>query len=140
MHFETGVVGTSAWVGRQAAKLNIQSEFKRFKTKENVKKVMANSATRPPFPGPRKQAKSTSILLAKMAQINTNFAKFSKISKMQVCTLHRCVFNTNVHICEHTLCRLCTYMYMHIYVYMHAYVYGCKCASMILLDMLRCCY
>jgi len=49
------------------------------------------------------------------------------------------VFNTNVHICEHTRCRLCTYVYMHIYVYMHACVYGCVCASMILLDPLRCC-
>ena len=58
-----------------------------------------------------------------------------------VFTLHRCVFYTNVHICEHTRCRLCTYVYMHIYVYMHAYVYGCVCASMILLDTLRrCCY
>jgi len=55
----------------------------------------------------------------------------------QVCTLHRCFFHTNVHICEHTRCRLCTYVYMHIYVYMHAYVYGCVCASMILLDTHR---
>ena len=23
-------------------------------------------------------------------------------------------FNTNVHICEHTRCRLCTYVYMYI--------------------------
>jgi len=57
----------------------------------------------------------------------------------QVCTLHRRVFYTNVHICEHTRCRMCTYVYMQIYVYMHEYVYGCVCASMILLDMLRRC-
>jgi len=49
-------------------------------------------------------------------------------------------FYTNVHICEHTRCRLCTYVYIYIYVYMHAYVYGCMCASMILLDTLRRCY
>ena len=55
----------------------------------------------------------------------------------QVCTLHRRIFYTNVHICEHTRCRLCAYVYMHIYVCMHAYVYGCVCASMILLDTLR---
>jgi len=55
----------------------------------------------------------------------------------QVCTVHSCVFYTNVHICEHTRCRLCTYMYMYICVYMHACVYGCVCASMILLDTLR---
>jgi len=42
---------------------------------------MANSATKSSFPGSRKQAKSTSILLAKMAQLNTNFGKFHKISK-----------------------------------------------------------
>jgi len=30
-------------------------------------------------------------------------------------------FYTNVHICEHTRCRLCTY----ICVYMQAYAYGC---------------
>ena len=46
-------------------------------------------------------------------------------------------FYTNVHICKHTRCRLCTYVYMHIYVYVHAHVHGCVCASMILLDMLR---
>jgi len=40
-------------------------------------------------------------------------------------------FYTNVHICEHTRCRLCTYVYMYIYVYMHAYAYGCVCVSMI---------
>jgi len=39
-------------------------------------------------------------------------------------------FYTNIHICEHTRCRLCTYVYIYIYVYMHAYVYGCVCASM----------
>jgi len=55
----------------------------------------------------------------------------------QVCTLHRCFLNTNVHICEHTRCRLCTYVHKHIYAYMHAYVYGCVCASIILLDTLR---
>ena len=47
-------------------------------------------------------------------------------------------FYTNVHICEHTRCRLCTYVYMYIYVCAHAYAYGCVCASMILLDTLRC--
>jgi len=57
----------------------------------------------------------------------------------QVCMLHRC-FYTIVHICEHTRCRLCTYVYIYIYVHMHAYVYGCVCATMILLDTLRCCY
>ena len=46
-------------------------------------------------------------------------------------------FYTNVHICEHTRCRLCTYVYMHIYVYMRAYVYGYVYASMILRDTLR---
>ena len=55
----------------------------------------------------------------------------------RVCMLYRCVFYTNVHICEHTLCRLCTYVYMYICVHVHAYVYGCVCASMILLDTLR---
>jgi len=49
-------------------------------------------------------------------------------------------FYTNVHICEHTRCRLCAYVYISIYVYMHAYVYGCVCASIILLDTLRRCY
>ena len=48
-------------------------------------------------------------------------------------------FYTNVHICEHTRCRLCTYVYMYICVCVHAYAYGCTCASMILLDTLRCC-
>ena len=48
-------------------------------------------------------------------------------------------FYTNVHICEHTRCRLCTYVYMHVCVCMHAYAYGCVCASMILLDTLRRC-
>jgi len=42
-------------------------------------------------------------------------------------------FYTNVHICEHTRCRLYTYVYMYICVYMHAYAYGCICASMILI-------
>ena len=64
---------------------------------------------------------------------------FSALEHGQMCTLHRCVFDTNVHICEHTRCRLCTCVYMHVYVYMHAYVYGCVCASMILLDTLRRC-
>jgi len=44
-------------------------------------------------------------------------------------------FNTNVHICEHTRCRLCTYVYMYICVCMHAYAYGCVCASMILIEL-----
>jgi len=52
---------------------------------------------------------------------------------IQVC------FYTNVYICEHTRCRLCTYVYMYISVYMHVYAYGCVCASMILLDTLRHC-
>ena len=47
---------------------------------------------------------------------------------------------TNVHICEHTPCRLCTYVYMYICMYMHACAYGCVCASMILLDTLRRCW
>ena len=47
------------------------------------------------------------------------------VNVTQVC------FYTNVHICEHTCCRLCTHVYMYIYVYMHAYAYGCICASMI---------
>jgi len=46
-------------------------------------------------------------------------------------------FHTNVHICEHTRCRLYTYVCIYIYVYMHAYVCGCACASMILFDTLR---
>jgi len=49
-------------------------------------------------------------------------------------------FYANVHNCEHTRCRLCTYVYICTFVYMHAYVYGCVCASMILLDTLRGCY
>jgi len=49
-------------------------------------------------------------------------------------------FYANVHICEHTRCKLCTYVYMYTSVYMHAYVYGCVCVSMILLDTLRRCY
>ena len=49
-------------------------------------------------------------------------------------------FYTNVHICEHTRCRLCTYVYMYICVYMHLCAYGCVCASMILLETLRRCY
>jgi len=48
-------------------------------------------------------------------------------------------FYTNIHICEHNPCRLCTYVYMYVCVYMHAYACGCVCASMILLDMLRRC-
>jgi len=36
-------------------------------------------------------------------------------------------FYTNVHICEHTRCRLCTYVYIYIHVCMHAYVYGFVC-------------
>ena len=40
-------------------------------------------------------------------------------------------FYTNIHICEHTRCRLCTYVYMYICVYMHACAYGCICVSMI---------
>jgi len=48
-------------------------------------------------------------------------------------------FYTNVHICEHTRCRLCTYVYIYIYVYMHAYVHECVCASMILPHTLRLC-
>jgi len=51
----------------------------------------------------------------------------------------RVCFYTNVHICEHTRCRLCTYVYMYMCVYMHACAYGCVCASMILLDTLRRC-
>ena len=54
-------------------------------------------------------------------------------------TRARVCFYTNVHICEHTPCRLGTYVYMYICVYMHAYAYGCVCASMILLDTLRRC-
>ena len=34
-------------------------------------------------------------------------------------------FYSNVHICEHTRCRLCTYVHMYKCVYMHAYAYGC---------------
>jgi len=48
-------------------------------------------------------------------------------------------FYTNVHIGEHTRCRVCTCVYMYIYVYMHAYAYGCVCAFMILLDTFRRC-
>jgi len=48
-------------------------------------------------------------------------------------------FNTNVRICEHTRCRLCTYVYMYICVCMHVYAYGCVYASIILLDTLRSC-
>ena len=40
-------------------------------------------------------------------------------------------FYTNVHICEHTRCRLCTYVYMYICMCMRAYAYGCVCASII---------
>ena len=47
-----------------------------------------------------------------------------------------CVY-TNIHICEHTRCRLYTCVYMYICVYMHAYAYGCVCASMIFVDTLR---
>jgi len=50
-----------------------------------------------------------------------------------------CFYN-NIHICDYTRGRLCTYVYIYIYVYMHAYVHGCVCASMILLDTLRRCY
>ena len=48
-------------------------------------------------------------------------------------------FYTNVHICQHTRCRLCTYVHMYTCVCMRAYAYGCVCASMILLDTLRRC-
>jgi len=40
-------------------------------------------------------------------------------------------FYTNVHICEHTRCRLCTYVYMYICIYvcicmhMHMDAYVC---------------
>jgi len=33
-------------------------------------------------------------------------------------------FYANVHICKHTRCRLCTFVYIYTFVYMHAYVYG----------------
>jgi len=49
----------------------------------------------------------------------------------------RVCFYANVHICEYTRCRFCTYVYIYTFVYIHAYVYGCVCASMILLDTLR---
>jgi len=62
---------------------------------------------------------------------------FWALVHVQVCMLHRCFFDTNIHICEHTRCRLCTCVYMHIYVYMHAYVCGYVYAYMILLDKLR---
>jgi len=58
----------------------------------------------------------------------------------QVCMLQRCFFDINVHICEHTRCKLWTYVYMHKCVYMYAYIYGYVYASIILLDMLRCRY
>jgi len=45
-------------------------------------------------------------------------------------------FDINVHICEHTRCGVCTYVYVHVYMYMHAYVYGYVCASMTLLASL----
>ena len=48
-------------------------------------------------------------------------------------------FYTSVHICEHTPCRLYTYVYKYICVYMDANAFGCVCASMILLDTLRRC-
>jgi len=56
---------------------------------------------------------------------------------VQVRTFLRCIFDINTHICEHTRCRVFTYVYVHIYVFVHAYVYGYVCASMILLDTLR---
>ena len=37
-------------------------------------------------------------------------------------------FYANVHICEHTRCRLCTYVYMMMIVYMC--VYACTCIRM----------
>jgi len=36
---------------------------------------------------------------------------------------------TNVHICEHTPCRLYTSVYMYMCVCVYAYAYGCVCAS-----------
>ena len=46
---------------------------------------------------------------------------FWALVHVQVCMLHRCFFDTNIHICEHTRCRLCTCVYMSICVYMHVY-------------------
>ena len=48
-------------------------------------------------------------------------------------------FYTNVHMCEHTRCRLCISVYIYMCVYMHAYTHGCVCAPMILCDTLRRC-
>ena len=42
-------------------------------------------------------------------------------------------FYTNVHICEHAHCRLCTCVCMYLCVYMDACVYGCVYASMLCL-------
>jgi len=49
-------------------------------------------------------------------------------------------FYAKVHIYKHTRCRLYKYVYIYTFVCMHTYLYGCVCASMILLDTLRCCY
>jgi len=47
----------------------------------------------------------------------------------QVCMIHRCffVFDTKIHICEHTRCRLCTCVYMRICMHIHLYTHACGC-------------
>ena len=44
-------------------------------------------------------------------------------------------FYTNVHIYEHTRCRLCTYVYMYICVCMHAYACICIWMRMCVYDI-----
>ena len=59
----------------------------------------------------------------------------------QLCMLHSSVFlYQRTHLRTHSLkiVHICVYVYMCVCV--HAYAYGCICASMILLDTLRCCF
>jgi len=58
-----------------------------------------------------------------------------------VCVIQMFLWHQRTHL-QHILCRLCTYVCIHIYasVYMYAHVYRCICASMILFEASRRCY
>ena len=64
---------------------------------------------------------------------------FSALVHGQLCMLHKCMF-TPTYASANTLAADCAHMCICIYVCVcvHAYAYGCVCASMILLDTLRC--
>ena len=123
MHFETGVVGTSAWVGRQAAKLNIQSEFKRFKTKENIKKVMANSATSHYFLAHVNRQNQRQFYLLKWLKSTQTLLNFLKFQRCR-CARYTGVFSTPTYTSANTLSAGCAHMCICIYmcICMHMYM------------------